>query len=91
MERTRQRDNAFEVFNLLALDFAILGVGVDVGKILANGGDAGTSVRVFDNFIWIETVLDRPSSPDARDGGSGVEENSIHVEEKRGAGKLGHG
>jgi hypothetical protein len=42
------------------------------------------------DFVRVEPVLDGPSPPHARDGGCGVDEDSIHVEEKSGAVDLDH-
>jgi hypothetical protein len=39
----------------------------------------------------IEAALASPDGPDASDGGSGVDEDTVHVEEDGTAGDLGHG
>jgi hypothetical protein len=42
------------------------------------------------DLLGIEAVLDRPLSPDARDGWSGIDEDSVHIEEDGCAVNLGH-
>ena len=47
-------------------------------------------MSVRHDLLGIESMLDRPAMPDARHGGSGVDEDSIHIKEKRGAANLIH-
>src|SRR5579862_2359270 len=90
VERAGERDHAFKVFDLAALNFAILGFVISVRKIFADGGETGTSVGGGYDFLGIESMFDRPLSPDAGDGGSGVDEDSVHIEKKGSAVKFGH-
>jgi hypothetical protein len=38
-------------------------------------------VRFADDFVGIESVFEGPLAPDAGNGGSGVDENSVHIKE----------
>src|ERR1700722_15493697 len=72
-----QRHDALEVFNFAPLHFAVFGNVIGVGKIVADGADAGSTMGAGHDFLGIESVLNRPLAPDAGDSGSGVDENSI--------------
>ena len=43
-----------------------------------------------DDLLGIEAVPDRPAVPHAGDGGSGVDEDAVHVEQEGAAMDLGH-
>jgi hypothetical protein len=68
---------AADVFDFAALDFAIFGFVVGVGEEFANGGEAGAAVGLADDFFRDEAMLVGPDGPDARDGGSGVDEDAV--------------
>ena len=88
--RSREGDDAFEIFDFAALDFAILGGVVGVGQVFADGGEAGASVSFGDDLLGIEAVFERPTGPYAGHGGSGIDEDTIEVEEQGGGVDLGH-
>jgi hypothetical protein len=62
-----------------------------MGKIFADGGEAGAAVGTGNDFFGVESVLDGPAAPDAGHGGSGVDEDSVHVEQQSGTMDFGHG
>src|SRR5579863_7514976 len=72
--------DALKIGNFAAFDFAVLGFVICVRKIFADGGEAGASVGAGHNFPGVEAALDGPLTPDAGDGGSGVYQDSVHVE-----------
>src|SRR4029077_1735908 len=74
-------NHAFDVFDFAAFDFAIFDVVIGARKEFADGGDAGTAVGLADDFLGDETVLRGPLGPDARDGGSGINEHTVKIEE----------
>src|ERR1700679_4265903 len=90
-DRAGQGDDSCEVRDFAALDFAILGVVVGVRQVVAHGGEAGAAVGVGNNFFRIESVLECPLMPHASDGGRGVDEDAVEVEEQSAAFDLGHG
>ena len=90
IERAGERDDSVEVFDFAALDFVVLGFMIGVGKIFAHGREAGAAMGAGDDFFGIESVLDGPAAPDAGDGGSGIDQDSVQVEEQSGAVDLGH-
>ena len=51
---------------------------------------AKAAVRGSHDFFRVESVFDGPLAPDARHRGSGIDENSVHIEEEGGALDLGH-
>src|ERR1700735_797287 len=90
IERARQGDDTFEVSDFAPFHLVVLSFMIGVGKIFADRREAGTSVSASNDFFRTDTVLDGPAQPDARDRGSGVDEHSVHVEEKGGAANLSH-
>ena len=90
-ERAGKRDHPFKVFDFAAFDFAILDFVIGVREIFADGRKAGASVgarrRLRQDRIRARSAQ---LAPDAGDGGSGVDEDSVHVEEKCSAVKFGH-
>jgi len=89
-DRAGQGDDACEVGDFTAFDFAIFDGVVGVGQVVADRGEAGTAVGAGDDFFGIESVFDGPLMPDAIDGGSGVDEDSVEVEEQGAGLDLGH-
>ena len=47
-----------------------------------DGGETGAAVGVQDGVVGIEVVLEGPTRPDAGDGGGGVDEDAVHVEQQ---------
>jgi hypothetical protein len=80
-EGAGEGNHAFGVFDFAALDFAIFGDVVGVGKEFADGGDARAAVSPADDFVWDEAVLDSPFGPHAGDCWSGVHEHAVEIEE----------
>jgi bifunctional aspartokinase / homoserine dehydrogenase 1 len=80
-EGAREGNNAAGVFDFAALDLAILCCRIGAGEEFANGGDAGASVGLADDFFGDEAVLVGPDGPDAGDGGRGVDQDAVQVEE----------
>jgi hypothetical protein len=70
--------------------FGEMNSGIGMGKKFANGGEAGAAVGELHRRIGVEIMLEGPAGPDTGDGGSGVDENAIHVDEKASAVDLGH-
>jgi hypothetical protein len=81
VEGTGEGNHAYDVFDLAELDFAIFGVVVGVGEELADGGEAGAAMGLADDFFGDEAMLVGPGRPDACDGGSGVDEDAVEIEE----------
>src|ERR1700691_4045405 len=90
IERARQGDDTFEVSDFTPFHLVVLSFMIGVGKIFADRREAGTSVSASNDFFRIEPVLDGPAPPDARDRGGGVDEDSVHVEQKSSAANLSH-
>jgi hypothetical protein len=61
-----------------------------VGKKFLNGGERGASVSERDDAHRIQVVTSRPAGPDARDGGSGIDKDAIHVNQKGSTKNAGH-
>ncbi len=80
-DRAGQGDDACEIGDFAALDFAILSVVIGVGQIVAHRGETRAAVGASDNFFGIESVLKSPLMPDALDGRRGVDEHSVEVKE----------
>lgn len=89
-ERAGQRDDAFEIFDFAALDLAVLGFMIGVRQVFTHRRETGAAMGAGNYFFGIESVLNGPSAPDTRHRGSGVDEDSVHVEEESGAVDLGH-
>jgi hypothetical protein len=88
--RAGQRNYSLRVFDFSAQDDVVFFFYVGSRNKLANGGDAGTSVRATDGFFGIQTVLDGPACPNARNRWSGVNQNSIKIKEKSATGNFNH-
>jgi hypothetical protein len=61
-----------------------------MGKKFADRRETGAAMGASNNFVGVESVLDGPATPDARDCGRGIDEDSVHIEEKSGAVDGGH-
>lgn len=91
--RTGEGDDIGDFLNFTAFHPAIffqMNCGIGMGKEFTDGSEAGAAMREMNDIIGIEIVLECPASPHASDGGSGVNEDSIHVDEQAFAGDLGH-
>lgn len=92
--RAGKSDDVGDFFDFAALHPTILfemDGGIGLGKKFADGSQAGAAVGEVDDVVGIEIVLERPASPDARDGGGGVDEDAIHIDEEGFAGDWRHG
>jgi hypothetical protein len=76
-----QRNDSFHVGDFAALNFAILGFVIRVGKEFADRGDAGAAVGHSYNFVRIEPVFARPTRPDAGDSGCRIHKNAVQIKE----------
>ena len=85
-----KRDYAFEIRDLAAFHFTVFGFMIGIWKVVPHGCETGAAVRSSDDFFRIESVFDGPLAPDALDRGSGVDKNSVHIEEEGGALNFGH-
>ncbi|MCU1239803.1 MAG: hypothetical protein JWO71_529 [Candidatus Acidoferrum typicum] len=80
-ESAGEGNYAFDVFDFAALDFAIFGGVVGVGEEFADGGEAGAAVGLADDFVGNEAVFIRPDGPYAGNGGGGVYQDAVEIEE----------
>lgn len=90
---TGKRDHIGDLFDFTLLHPAILRQvdgGIDMGKEFADGSQTGSAVREVDDVVGIQVVFARPAGPDAGDGGSGIDQDAIHIEEKTLAGDFSH-
>ena len=55
--------------------------GVEVGRDQAHGLDGGAAVSDVDDVGGVEVVLVGPGRPDASAAGSGIDEDSVEIEE----------
>jgi len=91
--RAGKSDDVGDFFDFAALHPAIffeMDGGIGLGKKFADRGEAGATVGEVDDIIGIEIVLEGPAGPDASDGGGGVDEDAIHVDEQGFAGDGRH-
>ncbi len=72
---------AGDVGDLGLLDEFGLVRGVQVGRDQADGLDGGAAVSDVDDVGGVEVVVVGPGRPDARAAGSGVDEDSVEIEE----------
>ena len=63
IECTGQRNHPVKIFDFTTFDLAILCGVIRIRKILAYGGQAGAPVRARYHLVRIESVLNRPLSP----------------------------
>lgn len=82
IQRTRQRDHPLQILDLTPLHFAVFRIVIRAWKVFLDGGQAGTAMSPCHDFLRVESALDRPAPPYARHRRSGVDENSVHVEEQ---------
>lgn len=87
---TRQRHDAFEIFNLAPFHNSVLGFVVCVGQVFTHGRDAWASMCLGHDFLRRETVGPRPSAPNPRYRRRRVDEHSIHIEQKSTATDMSH-
>lgn len=81
-ECSGQRYDAVDVFDFAALNLTIQGFMVGFGQEFADGLDAGAPVSLADRDLGIKAVLDGPLRPYSSDGGRGVDQDTIEVEEQ---------
>jgi hypothetical protein len=91
LHRSGQGNNTFDVENLLALNFGVFRLMVGIGEKFADGGDTGAAVSAAHGVFGVEAMGDSPLVPDAGDGGSGINENAVEVEEQTTALDGSHG
>ena len=87
-------DDVGDFFDFAALHptiFFEMDGGIGLGKKFTDRGEAGAAMGEMDDVIGIEIVFEGPASPDASDGGSGVDEDAIHIDEEGFAGDWRHG
>ena len=90
---SRKSDDIVDVFDFSAFHPFVLGEvngGIGVGEKFPDGGEARAAMGGGDRVIGIEVVLAGPARPDASNGGSGVDEDAVHVEEEALASDGGH-
>src|SRR5258708_26313860 len=85
-----ERNHALKILHFAALHFAVLGGMIGVREILANVCDARAAMRAGHHFFRIESMLEGPAPPDTGDRRSGIDENSVHIEEESIAAEFGH-
>jgi hypothetical protein len=81
----RQSDNVSDVvyFGLLHPQvFSEVGFAEGVGQEFLDADEAGAAVGVLDNIGGVESVLGGPGLPDTGHGGSGIDENAVHIEQQ---------
>jgi len=86
-------DDVVDVFDFSAfhpLVFREMDGGIGMREEFLDGSEAGAAVGGGDGKVGIEVVLAGPARPDAGNGGSGVDEDAVHVEEEALAGDGGH-
>jgi hypothetical protein len=74
--------NIFQFGALHPLVFGLVSFSGSVREEFLDAGQAGAAVRVGENLRGIEIVARGPAGPDAFDGGSGVDEDAVHVEKQ---------
>ena len=78
-----------DVFDFEALDFTIFSVVIAARQQFADGGEAGAAMGLTNYILGHQAMTEGPNGPYARDGGGGIDEDAVHVEENRAA--LNHG
>jgi hypothetical protein len=61
-----------------------------VGKKIFDGGKAGAAVGEGGDGDGVHIVVRRPAGPDAGDGGGGINEYAVHVNQQTTANDAGH-
>jgi hypothetical protein len=80
-----QGDDVGEVFkfgSLHPLIFGLVSFGGGVWEKFLDAGQAGAPVGVGKDLRGIKIVACSPEGPDAFDGGSGIDEDAVHVKEQ---------
>ena len=86
-------DDVGEVFDFTAFHPAIffeVCFGRSMGQEFLNGGQGSAAVGESDNAGGIHVVSSGPAGPYAGDGGGGIDEDAVHVNEQGGTDNLGH-
>ena len=77
-------DDVGDIFDFGALHPAVffqVDFGAGVREKFLDRGEAGAAMRELNDVVGIHVVLECPASPDAGDGGSGINEDAVHVDE----------
>src|SRR5437016_141285 len=82
LHRAGQRNDSFDIGDFTTLHFTILRSVIRVGEELADGRDAGTSMRPFNNFVRLEPMLARPPGPRPRHSRSRIHEYTIQIKQQ---------
>ena len=93
MARARQCDDVGDVFLFGAFHpivFFVMNFRRLVRKQLLDGGEAGAAMGEGDDVVRIHVVAMGPAAPDAGDGGGGVDEDTVHVNEQGRTVNAGH-
>lgn len=90
-ERAGQGNYAFEILNFAALDFAIFRGVVGMGKVFADGGQAGAALGSARDLLRVKAMFERPPCPHPGYGGRGVNEHAIQIEQESAAANLSVG
>ena len=80
----RKGDDVGDIFNFGALHPAVFGEmdgGIGVGEKLPDGGKTGAAVGKLNDVFGVQVMLEGPAGPDADNGGSGIDEHAIDIEE----------
>jgi hypothetical protein len=76
-----EKHHALEILHFAALDFTVLGGVIGVGEVFADGGEAGTTVGASNYLFRIKAMLDCPATPDPGHGASGVDQDTVQIEQ----------
>lgn len=82
--RAGERDNIVDVFDFGAFHPVVFGQmdgRIGVGEEFLDGGEASATVGAQDGVVGVEVVLAGPACPDAGNGGSGIDKDTVHVEQ----------
>ena len=88
-----ERDDVGDVFDFGAEHptiFLEVEFGAFVGKKVLDGGAAGAAVGECSDRDGIHVVARGPAGPDTCDGGGGIDEDAVHVNQKATANDAGH-
>jgi hypothetical protein len=91
--RTGKSDDVGDLFDFASFHptiFCQMNGGIRFGKEFAYGSQTSSAVGRADDEIGVEIVLEGPAGPDAGDGGGGVDEHAVHVDEEAFAGDVWH-
>jgi hypothetical protein len=90
LKRARKRNYAISIVEFSLFNDSILGLGIGVGKKVADGRNTRPPVRALHRFFWIEPVLDRPPAPHAGNRRSRVNQNTVQIKEQSTARDFNH-